>query len=48
VGILAGIAATVLATTPIGVAVVVIIASFGGSVAYDYTISDKKQCLPPI
>ena len=43
VGILAGIAATVLATTPIGVAVVVIIASFGGSVAYDYTISDAVK-----
>ena len=43
VGILAGIAATVLATTPIGVAVVVIIASFGGSMAYDYTISDAVK-----
>jgi hypothetical protein len=35
--------ATSTCTTPIGVAVVVIIASFGGSVAYDYTISDAVK-----
>jgi hypothetical protein len=39
-GILTGIALATLASTPIGVAIVVIGASFGGSIVYDYTISD--------
>ena len=40
VRILTGIALSTLASTSIGIAMVVIGASFGGSIVYDYTISD--------
>ena len=43
VGIFTGIALATLASTPIGIAMVVIGASFGGSIVYDYTISDAVK-----
>jgi hypothetical protein len=43
VGILTGIALSTFAGTPIGVAIVVIGASFGGSAFYDYAISDTVK-----